>query len=125
MVRLYDLFHGAFNPLLPEVLNAEQAFFEKLQSLHATTNTSPRSKPTRPKPTIRKTPRASSGSTRYDCTWRRRCRGRNKTLQKKNTLTDGQREATTRILFDGAHLQFLWRPLNLVLNSRFPPDRCA
>jgi hypothetical protein len=36
LVRLYDQFHGAFNPLLPEVLAAEHAFFEKLQTLHAT-----------------------------------------------------------------------------------------
>ena len=30
LVRLYDQFHGAFDPLLPEVLEAERAFFEKL-----------------------------------------------------------------------------------------------
>ena len=36
LVRLYDQFHGAFNPFLPEVLEAERAFFEKLQTLHAT-----------------------------------------------------------------------------------------
>ena len=36
LVRLYDQFHGAFDPLLPEVLEAERAFFEKLQTLHAT-----------------------------------------------------------------------------------------
>ena len=31
LVRLYDQFHGAFDPLLP--LEAERAFFEKLQML--------------------------------------------------------------------------------------------
>ena len=36
LVRLYDQFHGAFNPLLPEVLEAERAFLEELQTLHAT-----------------------------------------------------------------------------------------
>ena len=36
LVRLYDQFHGAFNPLLPEVLEAEQLFFEKFRTLHAT-----------------------------------------------------------------------------------------
>ena len=36
LARLYDQFHSAFNPFLPEVLEAEQAFFEKLQTLHAT-----------------------------------------------------------------------------------------
>ena len=36
LVRLYDQFHGAFNPLLPEVLEAERSFFEKLQTLHTT-----------------------------------------------------------------------------------------
>ena len=35
LVRLYDQFHGAFDPLLPEVLEAERAFSEKLQMLHA------------------------------------------------------------------------------------------
>ena len=33
LARLYDQFHGAFDPLLPEVLEAERAFFEKLQML--------------------------------------------------------------------------------------------
>ena len=36
LVRLYDQFQGAFNPLLPEVLESERAFFEKLQTLNAT-----------------------------------------------------------------------------------------
>lgn len=36
LARFYDQFHGAFNPLLPEVLEAERLFFEKLQTLHAT-----------------------------------------------------------------------------------------
>lgn len=36
LARLYDQFHGAFDPLLPEVLEAERAFFAKLESLHAT-----------------------------------------------------------------------------------------
>ena len=35
-MRLYDQFHGAFAPLLPEVMEAERAFFEQLLTLHAT-----------------------------------------------------------------------------------------
>jgi hypothetical protein len=35
LARLYDQFHGAFDPFLPEVLDAERVFFDKLHSLHA------------------------------------------------------------------------------------------
>ena len=36
LFHLYDQFHGALNPLAPEILEAERAFFAKLESLHTT-----------------------------------------------------------------------------------------
>jgi len=36
LFELYDRFHGALNPLAPDVLMAEREFFSKLQSLHST-----------------------------------------------------------------------------------------
>lgn len=35
LARLYDQFHGAFDPLQPEALRAEQQFMERLAALHA------------------------------------------------------------------------------------------
>ena len=35
LYQLYDIFHGALDPLAAEVLAAERAFFEKLESLHS------------------------------------------------------------------------------------------
>ena len=36
LFNLYDRFHGALDPLAPEILEAERAFFHKLHLLHAT-----------------------------------------------------------------------------------------
>ena len=36
LYQLYDRFHGALDPLALEVLEAERAFFQELDSFHST-----------------------------------------------------------------------------------------
>ena len=36
LFKLYSEFHGAIDPFAPDVLKAEESFYERLHSLHST-----------------------------------------------------------------------------------------